>query len=43
MEGIKIVNLWRDVPAGDDPPVKVNAVIEDKWEERKVGEPFGKL
>jgi inorganic pyrophosphatase len=38
MEGTKIVNLWRDIPTGDDPPLKVNAVIEvisksrDKYE-----------
>jgi inorganic pyrophosphatase len=34
------VNLWRDIPAGDDPPEQVNIVVEvisgsrDKYEYR---------
>ena len=41
-----MVNLWRDIPSGDDPPNIVNAVIEviswsrDKYEYHREWEAF---
>jgi len=41
-----MVNLWRDIPLGDDPPEVVNAVIEvisgsrDKYEYNREWEAF---
>ncbi|NVM35239.1 MAG: inorganic pyrophosphatase, partial [Candidatus Lokiarchaeota archaeon] len=40
------MNLWKNIPAGDDPPVILNAVIEvisgsrDKYEYKQEWEAF---